>query len=161
MANALKNVFHSIKSYQYRRQLKKELIKLITQKHSALDRGLQFHGVTHDNPSPDSMTIMLVLQDIMRERRDLAIANWPGGISIVRRGQVEEIPEDMRKVNEEGNFLIVGGTDKGANLLDHAATPIGSGDYRPDMQLSEESRQQIEENRKKMEEERRRIDAAR
>lgn len=160
MANALKNLFHSIKSYQYRRQLKKELIKLLMEKHSALDRGLQFYGVTHDNPSPDSMTIMLVLQDIMRERRDLAIANWPGGISIVRRGQVEELPDDMRKVNEQGNFLIIGGTEKGANLLDHAASPVGAGEYHEDKQLTDESRRQLEENRKKMEEDRRRIDNA-
>ena len=160
MANALKNLFHTIKSYAYRRQLKKELIQLITQKHAALDRGLQFPGVTHQNPSPDSMTIMLVLQDILRERRDLSIVNWAGGISLVRRGQVAEIPDEIRKVNEDANFIINGGTDKGANLVDNAAVPVGS-DYRHDNQLSQEAREQLEENRKRLEEEQKRLDEQR
>lgn len=159
MANALKNLFHTVKSYQYRRQLKKELIKLITEKHSALDRGLQFPGVTHDNPSPASMTIMLVLQDILRERRDLSIVNWAGGISLVRRGQVEEIPDDMRKVNEDANFIINGGTEKGAKLTEYAAVPVGS-EYRDDTQLADASREKIEATRKRLEDERARLDNA-
>ena len=160
MANSFKNLFHTLKSYGYRRQLKKELIQLITQKHSALDRGLQFPGVTHDNPSPDSMTIMLVLQDILRERRDLSIVNWAGGISLVRRGQVDEIPEEIRKVNEDAHFIINGGTDKGAHLIDYAAVPVGS-EYREDKQLSDEAREQLQNGRKKLEEEQRQLDAER
>jgi hypothetical protein len=105
------------------------------------------------------MTIMLVLQDILRERRDLSIVNWAGGISLVRRGQVEEIPDDIRKVNEDANFIVNGGTEKGAKLTEYAAVPVGS-EYRDDKQLTDESREKIEATRKRLEEEKERLDNA-
>jgi hypothetical protein len=156
----IRNPFHVIKDYAYRRRLKKELIHLIKNRHPALDRGLQFEGVTHSNPDSRSMTIMLVLQDILREHREFSVTNWPGGIALVRTAQVAEIPDDIRGVNEDTNFIVRGGTDKGAHLVDNAPTPKGA-DYREDDQLTEASRAQLEENRKKLEEEQRRLDAVR
>ena len=108
-----------------RAELKTELEQLIRKRHPAIDRGLQFEGVTLLNPDERSLSIILVLQEIIRENREFSLVQWPGGIALVKTGQVDNLNKDYQKVNEQANYIIRGGTEKAAELLDNAAAPAG------------------------------------
>ena len=110
---------------QKRAELKSELEQLIRKRHPAIDRGLQFEGVTLLDPNEKSLSILLVLQEIVREHREFSIVQWPGGIALVKTGQVDNLNADYQKVNEQSNYIIRGGTEKAAELLDYAAVPSG------------------------------------
>ncbi len=123
MAN--NNVSSSAFDSQKRAELKNELQQLIRKRHPAIDRGLQFEGVTLLDPDERSLSILLVLQEIIRENREFSLVQWPGGIALVKTGQVDNLNVDYQKVNEQANYIIRGGSEKAAELLDHAAAPAG------------------------------------
>lgn len=110
---------------KWRNELKIEILHLIKKRHPAIDRGLQFEGVTLDNPSDQSIATILVLQDILRDMREFSLVQWPGGIALVRTAQVEKLDKAYQEVNENANYIIRGGSDKLDDLTEHAATPTG------------------------------------
>lgn len=110
---------------QKRAELKRELETLIRKRHPAIDRGLQFEGVTLLDPNEASLSVLLVLQEIVREHREFSIVQWPGGIALVKTGQVDNLNKDYQSVNEQSNYIIRGGSEKAAELLDHVAVPQG------------------------------------
>lgn len=110
---------------KFRLTLKNELLEMIRKRHPAIDRGLQFEGVSMTDIDEKGMSIILVLQDILQQNRDLSIVQWPGGIALVRTQQVDALNDDYRQVNENANFIIRGATDKTEDLLNHAAVPTG------------------------------------
>jgi hypothetical protein len=111
---------------KWRMNLKLELLQLIKKRHPAMDRGLQFEGVTLDNPTEENLATILVLQEIITEMREFSLVQWPGGIALVRTGQVEKLDKAYQEVNENSNYIIRGGTEKASDLLDNAAVPTGS-----------------------------------
>ena len=111
---------------KWRMNLKLELLQLIKKRHPAMDRGLQFEGVTLDNPTEENLATILVLQEIITEMREFSLVQWPGGIALVRTGQVEKLDKAIQEVNENSNYIIRGGTEKAADILDNAAVPTGS-----------------------------------
>jgi hypothetical protein len=108
-----------------RAELKGELEQLIRKRHPAIDRGLQFEGVTLLDPNEKSLSVLLVLQEIIRENREFSIVQWPGGIALVKTGQVDNLNKDYQAVNEQSNYIIRGGSEKAAELLEHVAVPQG------------------------------------
>lgn len=110
---------------KWREELKKELIHLIKKRHPAIDRGLQFEGVTLEDPNEKSLATLLVLQEIVAQDRAFSIVQWPGGIALVRTAQVDNIDKAYQEVNENSNYIIRGGSEKAADLFDHVATPKG------------------------------------
>jgi hypothetical protein len=110
---------------QKRAELKGELEQLIRKRHPAIDRGLQFEGVTLLDPDERSLSVLLVLQEIIRENREFSIVQWPGGIALVKTGQVDNLNKDYQAVNEQSNYIIRGGSEKAAGLLDNVAAPTG------------------------------------
>lgn len=110
---------------KFRLNLKNELLEMIRKRHPAIDRGLQFEGVTLSNLDDKSMAIVMVLQDILQQNRDLSLVQWPGGLALVRTQQVETLDEGYQRVNENSNFIIRGGSDKAEDLTSHVATPTG------------------------------------
>lgn len=113
---------------KWRTELKLELLQLIKKRHPAMDRGLQFEGVTLDNPTEQSLATILVLQEIVTQMREFSLVQWPGGIALVRTGQVDKLDKAYQEVNENSNYIIRGGSDKAADILDHAAVPTGKFD---------------------------------
>lgn len=113
---------------KWRNELKVEIIALIKKRHPAIDRGLQFEGVTLDNPNEKSLATILVLQEIVSTMREFSLVQWAGGIALVRTGQVEKIDKAYQEVNENANYIIRGGTEKAADLLENAAVPTGKYD---------------------------------
>lgn len=109
-----------------RNSIEAELLELIRKRHPAIDRGLQFEGVTLDNPDEKNLPLILVLQSILQKHRDLSLVQWPGGIALVRTGQVDRLNPEYQQVNEAANFIIRGGSDKAADLSEVVATPTGS-----------------------------------
>lgn len=113
---------------KWRNELKVELIALIKKRHPAIDRGLQFEGVTLDNPNEKSLATILVLQEIVTQMREFSLVQWPGGIALVRTGQVDKLDKAYQEVNENSNYIIRGGTEKAGELLENVATPTGKYD---------------------------------
>jgi hypothetical protein len=113
---------------KWRSELKAEILQLIKKRHPAIDRGLQFEGVTLDQPTEENLATILVLQDIVTQMREFSIVQWPGGIALVRTGQVDKLNKDYQEVNENSNYIIRGGTEKAAELLENAAVPTGKYD---------------------------------
>jgi hypothetical protein len=113
---------------KWRNELKVEIIALIKKRHPAIDRGLQFEGVTLDNPNEKSLATILVLQEIVSTMREFSLVQWAGGIALVRTGQVEKIDKAYQEVNENANYIIRGGTEKAGDLLENAAVPTGKYD---------------------------------
>ena len=113
---------------KWRDNLKIELLALIRKRHPAIDRGLQFEGVTLDNPTEENLATLLVLREIVATMREFSIVQWPGGIALVKTGQVEKIDKSYLDVNESSNYIIRGGTDKAVDLFDNVATPTGKFD---------------------------------
>jgi hypothetical protein len=111
---------------KWRESLKLEVLQLIKKRHPAIDRGLQFEGVTLDNPTEENLATILVLQEIISQMREFSLVQWPGGIALVRTGQVDKLDSAIQEVNENSNYIIRGGSEKAAELLDNAAVPTGS-----------------------------------
>lgn len=111
---------------KWRMNLKMEVLQLIKKRHPAIDRGLQFEGVTLDNPTEENLATILVLQEIITEMREFSLVQWPGGIALVRTGQVDKLDKAIQEVNENSNYIIRGGSEKAAEILDNAAVPTGS-----------------------------------
>ena len=107
-----------------RAELKVELLNLLQKRQNVMERGLQLEGVSLDNPTPENLTLVLVIQDLLREHREYSVIQWVGGISIVRTAGVENLSKDYQEVNENANFIIRGGTQKAADLLINPAKPI-------------------------------------
>jgi hypothetical protein len=114
--------------FRKRRELKFALLKLMRERAAGMENAIQFEGITLDNPTPESATILLVLRDIVNEDRQFSIVQWPGGISLARTANVDNLAKDQQQVNESANFIIRGGSDKSADLLsaDNIARPTGS-----------------------------------
>ncbi len=110
---------------KFRNALKNELLEMIRKRHPAIDRGLQFEGVNMASLDDKSMAIVLVLQDILQQNRDLSVVQWPGGIALVRTQQVDTLSEEYKQVNEKANYIIRGGSEKAESLADHVAVPTG------------------------------------
>lgn len=110
---------------KFRLNLKNELLELIRKRHPAIDRGLQFEGVNMTDLDERGLSIILVLQDILQQNRDLSLVQWSGGIALVRTQQVDSLDENYQKVNENANFIIRGGSDKAEDLVIHTAIPTG------------------------------------
>lgn len=123
--NFLRNPVVAFADYRKRRELKHALLALMSKRAPGMENGIQFEGVTVENPTPETLTIVLVLQEIATEDRQFSIQNWPGGIALVRTAQVDALSKDIAAVNENANFIIRGGTDKAADLLNNAARPTG------------------------------------
>jgi hypothetical protein len=114
--------------FRKRRELKFALLKLMRERAAGMENAIQFEGITLDNPTPESATILLVLRDIVNEDRQFSIVQWPGGISLARTANVDNLAKEQQQVNESANFIIRGGSDKSADLLsaDNIARPTGS-----------------------------------
>lgn len=110
---------------KWREQLKADILEKIRKRHPGIDRGLQIEGVTLDNPTPENLAVLIVLQEIVATMREFSIVQWPGGIALVKTGQVEKIDKAYLDVNENSNYIIRGGSDKAVDLFDHVATPTG------------------------------------
>lgn len=113
---------------KWRENLKIELLALIKKRHPAIDRGLQFEGVTLDNPTEENLATLLVLRDIVATMREFSIVQWPGGVALVKTGQVEKLDKAYQEVNENSNYIIRGGSDKAVDLFDNVANPTGKYD---------------------------------
>lgn len=115
---------------KWRAQLKADILEKIRKRHPAIDRGLQIEGCTLDNPTEENLAILIVLQEIVTEHREFSIVQWAGGVALVRTAQVDRINKDFQEVNETSNFIIRGGTDKAADLMNNVA--VASGTYEED-----------------------------
>ena len=122
---ALRNPVVAFADIKKRRELKLALLGLMAQRAPGKENGLQFEGVTLENPSPENLTVVLVLREIVTENREFSIVNWPGGISLVRTAGVDNLSHELQEVNENANFIVRGGTEKAADLLNNAAKPTG------------------------------------
>lgn len=111
---------------KWRSELKTEILQLIKKRHPAIDRGLQFEGVTLDNPNEKSLATILVLQEIITQERQFSLVQWPGGIALVRTSQVDRLDKAYQDVNEGSNYIIRGGTEKATDILDNIAAPTGN-----------------------------------
>lgn len=114
--------------WRKRHQLKIELLALMKDRAPGMENAFQFEGVTLDNPTPQNATILLVLRDIVNEDRQFSIVQWPGGIALSRTANVDNLAKEQQAVNENANFIIRGGSDKSADLLnpENIARPTGS-----------------------------------
>lgn len=119
----MSNDFAPVLDSQKRAQLKAELLELLRQRNRVIERGIQLEGVSLDNPTPETLTLVLVVQDIIRENREYSVIQWPGGISIVRTAGVESLNKDFQEVNEKSNYIVRGGTEQAADLLNNPAKP--------------------------------------
>lgn len=119
------NPVHYLQDVLKRRALKSQIIKLMESKSAGMERGIQFEGVTLSNPTPQNFTVIMLLQEILRERRDFGLVQWPGGVSLVNKRDIDALSREYREPNEKTNFIISGGTDKAADLLNNAAKPTG------------------------------------
>jgi hypothetical protein len=109
-----------------RAELKAQLLDLMRKRHRAIDRGLQFEGVTLDNPTPENFALVLVIKDILQENREFSVVQWSGGIALVRTAQVDAINPDYQKVNESADFIIRGGSDKLFDFEDRVPRPVST-----------------------------------
>lgn len=119
------NPVHFLQDVLKRRKLKKQILHLMDTKSQGMERGIQFEGVTLTNLTPENFTVVMLLQEILRERRDLGLVQWPGGVSLVNKRDIDALSAEYREPNEKTNFIISGGTDKAADLLSNAAKPTG------------------------------------
>lgn len=115
--------FAPILDSQKRAELKAELLALLQKRHRVIERGIQLEGVSLDNPTPETLTLVLVIQDILREHREYSVIQWPGGISIVRTAGIDNLNKEYQEVNENSNFIVRGGTAEAADLLSNPAVP--------------------------------------
>lgn len=90
------------------------------------DACLDFEGINFANPTPESATLLLILQSITKKNPRYSLVNFSGGVALVRTEDVEKLKSEYQDVNEKSNFIIRGGTEKAANLADHIAKPTGS-----------------------------------
>lgn len=118
------NNFAPVLDSQKRAELKAELLDLLQKRHRVIERGIQLEGVSLDNPTPETLTLVLVIQDIIREHREYSVIQWPGGISIVRTAGIDNLNKDYQEVNENSSFIVRGGTEEAANLIDTPAVPV-------------------------------------
>jgi hypothetical protein len=126
--NFFRNPLVAFADFKKRRNLRNELLALMAKRAPGIENGLQFEGITLNDPTPESITIVLVLKEICEDRQ-YSIVNWPGGISLVRTAQVDALAQGDRAMvdfNEEKNFIIRGGSDKAADLFGNAAAPTGT-----------------------------------
>lgn len=119
----MSNNFAPVLDSQKRAELKAELLALLQKRHRVIERGLQLEGVSLDNPTPETLTLVLVVQDIIREHREYSVIQWPGGISIVRTAGIDNLNKEYQEVNENSNFIVRGGTAEAADLLNNPAVP--------------------------------------
>lgn len=104
----------------------KEAILALAQKQLAIpDRGLQFEGIDFRNPTPEGATLLLILQEICKDRK-YSIISWSGGVSLVRSEDVDKLSKEYQGINESSNMIIRGATDKSQDLLVHTASPINA-----------------------------------
>jgi hypothetical protein len=122
----LRNPLVAFADWKKRRDLKLALLNLMSKRAAGVENGIQFEGITLDNPTPESLTVVLVLKEIVNEDRQFSIVNWPGGIALVRTAGVDNLDKDIRQVNENANFIIKGGSDKAGNLFESAPKPTGT-----------------------------------
>jgi hypothetical protein len=120
----LRNPLVAFADIKKRRELKLALLALMANRAAGVENGIQFEGVTLDKPTPETLTIVLVLREITQDRQ-YSIVNWPGGISLVRTAAVDNLDEDVRNVNQNANFIIRGGSDKSIDLVNQAPKPTG------------------------------------
>lgn len=126
IAEFLRNPVVAFADWKKRRDFKNELRALMSKRAPGMESGVQFEGVTLDNPTPANATILLVLRELVNEDRQFSIVNWPGGISLVRTAGVDNLDKAIQNVNENANYIIRGGSDKAADLLNNAARPTGT-----------------------------------
>ena len=119
----MSNNFAPVLDSQKRAELKAELLALLQKRHRVIERGLQLEGVSLDNPTPETLTLVLVVQDIIREHREYSVIQWPGGISIVRTAGIDNLNKDFQEVNENSNFIVRVGSEDAADLLNNPAVP--------------------------------------
>jgi hypothetical protein len=124
--NVLRNPIVAFADYRKRRELKLALLNLMSKRAAGVENGIQFDGITLDNPTPQALTVVLVLKEIVNEDRQFSLVNWPGGISLVRTEAVDGLDKDVRRVNEGANFIIRGQSEKSADLFNNAARPTGT-----------------------------------
>lgn len=111
---------------QKRLELKNQLLSLLRTRHPGIDRGLQFEGVTLDNPTPENFALVLVIKDILQQHREFSVVQWTGGIALVKTAQVEAINPDYQRVNEKADFIIRGGSDNLDMFEDRVPKPIST-----------------------------------
>jgi hypothetical protein len=118
------NNFAPVLDSQKRAELKAELLSLLQKRNRVIERGIQLEGVSLDNPTPETLTLVLVVQDIIREHREYSVIQWPGGISIVRTAGIDNLNKDYQEVNENSNFIVRGGSSEANDLIANPATAI-------------------------------------
>jgi hypothetical protein len=119
----MSNNFAPVLDSQKRSELKAELLALLQKRHRVIERGIQLEGVSLDDPTPETLTLVLVVQDIIREHREYSVIQWPGGISIVRTAGIDNLNKDFQEVNENSNYIVRGGSEEAADLLNNPAVP--------------------------------------
>ena len=124
--NFLRNPVVAFADWKKRRDFKNELKVLMSKRAPGMENGMQFEGCTLTNPTPENVTILLVLRELVSEDRQFSIVNWPGGISLVRTAGVDNLGKEYQEVNEKANFIIRGGSDKAADLFNSAPKPTGT-----------------------------------
>jgi hypothetical protein len=122
----LRNPLVAWADFRKRRALKIELLALMKNRAAGMENGIQLEGVTLENMTPENATTLLVLQEIVNEDRQFSLVQWPGGISLVRTGQVDNLSKEQQDVNVKANFIIRGGSEQAGDLFNHAAKPTGT-----------------------------------
>ena len=79
--------------------------------------GIQFENIDLQNLTPENSTWLLVLEDILRRRRDFSLMQWSGGPALVFTRDIDKLTDTAaRNVTEDKKFIIRGGS-AGANQL--------------------------------------------
>ena len=109
-----------------RARIEGELLALARKTLVKPDACLDFEGVNLDDPTPESLTLLLVLQNLTKKHREYSLVKFRGGVALVRTEDVEKLSADIRGVNEKNNFIITGGSDKAADLASNVSTPVNA-----------------------------------
>lgn len=122
----LRNPILAFADWKKRRDFKNELKVLMHKRAPGMENGIQFEGVTLDNPTPENATILIVLRELVNEDRQFSLVQWPGGIALVRTAGVDNLGKEYQQVNENANYIVRGGSDKAADLFANAPRPTGT-----------------------------------
>ena len=97
-----------------------QVIQLLDSRRLRIERPcLQFEEVNFQNPTPEHVTFLRVIEEILQQPR-FSLVQWSGGPSLVYTDDVDTLDASMRAVNTNAHFIIRGGTDASQKLSDMA-----------------------------------------
>lgn len=126
MTNPIKNAVSFLSDSLKRAKIEGEILALANKLLVKPDSCLDFEGINFADPTPESATLLLILQSITKKHKKFSLVNFKGGVALVRTEDVEKLAADVRDINEKSNFIITGGSEKAANLADNVAVPTGT-----------------------------------